>query len=140
VKAADVARRRERLASAQGGICPWCSLPLPDDLAGTEVDHIIPRVRGGPNVAWNWQLVHWRCNRAKRFMLTDRALALAAEHGITLRKPEVRHRSANRIRGRYSIGLLSGDPLLFGGEPESVRAHYRELIERQLAAARQPQE
>jgi hypothetical protein len=132
VKAAGVARRRERLARAQCGICPWCDLPLPDDLAGTEVDHIIPRVRGGPDKAWNWQLVHWRCNRAKRFKLTDRALALAAEHGITLREPKALYRAQRR----YSGGLLSGDPLLFGGEPESVRAHYRELIERQLAAGR----
>jgi hypothetical protein len=30
--------------------------------------------------------------------------------------------------------LLSGEPLLFGGEPESVRAHYRKLIEARLAA------
>jgi hypothetical protein len=29
--------------------------------------------------------------------------------------------------------LLGGEPLLFGGEPESVRAHYRKLIEARLA-------
>ena len=29
--------------------------------------------------------------------------------------------------------LLSGEPLLFGGEPESVRARYRKLIEARLA-------
>lgn len=32
---------------------------------------------------------------------------------------------------RYS-DLLSGDPLLFGGESEWVRAHYRKLIENRL--------
>jgi predicted GIY-YIG superfamily endonuclease len=31
-------------------------------------------------------------------------------------------------------GLLSGEPLLFGGESEEVRAHYRELIEHRLKA------
>lgn len=83
-----MARRRQRLAREQGGICPECTLPLPDDLAGTEVDHIIPKARGGPDVPWNRQLVHFRCNRTKRFRLTDAAVALAAERGITLREPK----------------------------------------------------
>ena len=87
MKAADVARRRERLARAQDGICPECTLPLPVDLAGTEVDHIIPKIRGGPDLSWNRQLVHFRCNRSKRFRLTDAAVALAAEHGVILREP-----------------------------------------------------
>jgi 5-methylcytosine-specific restriction endonuclease McrA len=82
--AADLARQRERLARAQDGICPECTLSLPEDLTGTEVDHIIPRARGGPDLAWNRQLVHFRCNRSKRCVLTDAAAALAAEHGITL--------------------------------------------------------
>lgn len=37
-------------------------------------------------------------------------------------------------RRTHSGGLLGGEPLLFGGESEAVRAHYRKLIERQLAA------
>jgi hypothetical protein len=91
-----MARRRERLAREQDGICPECTLPLPEDLAGTEVDHIIPKVRGGPDVPWNRQLVHFRCNRAKRFKLTDRALALAAEHGVRVHLPIPRSAHANR--------------------------------------------
>ena len=43
-----------------------------------------------------------------------------------------RKRSAERI-GQPG-GLLSGDPLLFGGEPEWLRAHYRKLIELQRGA------
>jgi 5-methylcytosine-specific restriction endonuclease McrA len=91
-----MARRRARLAEAQGGICPECTLPLPEDLALAEVDHIIPKVRGGPDVPWNRQLVHFRCNRTKRFKLTDRALALAAEHGIRPHLPIPRSAHANR--------------------------------------------
>ena len=91
-----MAQRRERLARAQDGICPECTLPLPEDLATTEVDHIIPKVRGGPDVAWNRQLVHFRCNRTKRFKLTDRALALAAEHGVRVHLPIPRSAHANR--------------------------------------------
>jgi 5-methylcytosine-specific restriction endonuclease McrA len=91
-----LARRRERLATAQGGICPWCDLPLPEDLAGTEVDHIIPRIRGGPDEPWNRQLLHFKCNKTKRFRLTDAARALAAEHGIRLHLPIPSSAHANR--------------------------------------------
>lgn len=90
-----MAQRRERLARAQDGICPECTLPL-GELAGTEVDHIIPKVRGGPDVAWNRQLVHFRCNRTRRFKLTDAALALAAEHGVRVHLPIPRSAHANR--------------------------------------------
>jgi 5-methylcytosine-specific restriction endonuclease McrA len=80
-------RRRERLAEAQRGMCPTCGLPLPEGLPGTEVevDHIIPRCRGGPDLAWNRQLLHRICNRNKGFALTDEAVALAAERGLVLR-------------------------------------------------------
>ena len=91
-----MAQRRERLARAQGGICPECTLPLPEDLTGTEVDHIIPKVRGGPDAAWNRQLIHFACNRTKRFRLTDAARALAAEHGVRVHLPIPRSAHANR--------------------------------------------
>jgi HNH endonuclease len=80
-------RRRERLAAQQSGICPACQLPLPGDLAETEIDHIIPRVRGGPEDAWNKRLVHFMCNRSKRFKLTPEAAALAKEHGVVPHMP-----------------------------------------------------
>ena len=83
------ARRRARLAKAQDGICPWCKLPLPDDLTDTAVDHIIPRCRGGPNAPWNYQLLHFKCNGrgGKGIKLTPEAEALAAEHGVILHIP-----------------------------------------------------
>jgi HNH endonuclease len=74
---------------AQGGVCTWCSLPLPEDLSDVAVDHIIPKCRGGPNRKWNNQLLHRVCNGAggKGKSLTEQARALAAEHGVTLREP-----------------------------------------------------
>ncbi len=89
MKAADKARRRERLARAQGGICPWCNLPLPEDLAGTAVDHIIPSCRGGPHEKWNLRLLHSRCNgpAGKGNQLTAEAEELAVRYGIVLREP-----------------------------------------------------
>ena len=121
-------RRRARLAKAQGGMCPACELPLPEDLTGTEIDHIIPRARGGPEDAWNKRLVHFKCNRSKRFKLTDEALALAAEHGVTLREPPPAPWPGTYRTPASGRGVLSGEPLLFGGESEEVREHYRQLI------------
>lgn len=78
-----------RLAKAQNGICTWCRLPLPDDLADTAVDHIIPKCRGGPDRRWNLQVLHHQCNRRghKGTKLTPEAVALAAERGVVLREP-----------------------------------------------------
>jgi hypothetical protein len=87
---ASTLAQRAELAKTQDGFCPACGFALPDDLSDTEVDHIIPRVRGGPDRAWNRRLVHFKCNRSKRFKLTDEALALAAERGVILCEPKPR--------------------------------------------------
>lgn len=94
-KNADNRRRRERrrakvkqkLAAAQNGLCAWCGLPLPADLARADIDHIIPVSRGGPDVLWNLQLLHSPCNRrpgAKGQRLTSAALQLAAHYGVAV--------------------------------------------------------
>lgn len=119
------ANQKQKMSTAQHGICTWCDLPLPDDLAEAEVDHIIPVSRGGPNLPWNRCLMHLRCNRRKKDRLTDEAMALAAQYGITLIDPPAPVRNP----GRLFDGILSGEPLLFGGESEAVREHYRRLVE-----------
>lgn len=48
---------------AQGGCCALCQLPLAED--EFEIDHIIPVSHGGPNEAWNLQLLHPLCNQEK---------------------------------------------------------------------------
>src|SRR5690349_10823808 len=80
---------KRSLAEAQGGICPWCKLPLPDDLSGTARDHIITKCRGGPDATWNRQLLHDKCNGlgGKGIQLTPEAEALAAGHGVVLHEP-----------------------------------------------------
>jgi len=75
---------KQKLAVGQGGNCTWCELPLPEDLDGTHTDHIIPVARGGPDVEWNWQLLHAFCNQSKQDKIIPIALELAAEHGISL--------------------------------------------------------
>ena len=80
---------RRALAEAQGYVCPWCKLPLPEDLTGTAKDHIIPRCRGGPHEPWNLQLLHFKCNgpSGKWHKLTPEAEALARERSVILHLP-----------------------------------------------------
>lgn len=82
------ARRRRnlsrRLAVLQGWTCTWCLQPLPEDLAETHLDHIIPVARGGPNEDWNLQVLHDRCNHEKHAWITPEALALAEEHDVII--------------------------------------------------------
>jgi 5-methylcytosine-specific restriction endonuclease McrA len=96
-------RRRRKMAAVQQGLCVWCWLPLPADLNEAEIDHIIPRCRGGPDQGWNRQLLHKRCNGRgwgqsrkgqKGTTITPLAEALAAEHGITIGPPPQRRQSS----------------------------------------------
>lgn len=102
---ASTLQQRTKLAEAQGGICPPCGLPLPEDLSGAEVDHIIPRSRGGRGQAWNKRVVHRACNRGKSAKLTDEAIELAAKYGVALREPG--------RQGRMPGYLLDGTPATF---------------------------
>lgn len=77
-------RRLGRLAARQGSLCPWCSRPLPADLAGVHVDHVIPAVAGGPDIDANIQILHAACNLAKADQITPAARELAAVLGIEL--------------------------------------------------------
>jgi len=58
------------LVEAQHWRCPWCGDYLPDSPRGTAIDHIIPRVYGGPHRRWNLQLLHQECNSAKGKKIT----------------------------------------------------------------------
>jgi hypothetical protein len=90
----DTARRRKRkriklatrLAMAQGWTCTWCQRPLPEDLDGTVVDHVIPQSAGGPDEAWNFELLHLPCNGpgGKWDTITLKAWDLAVRHGLAL--------------------------------------------------------
>jgi 5-methylcytosine-specific restriction endonuclease McrA len=61
-------RRRVELAQLQDWTCTWCEKPLlPADIGvgQTQVDHVIPIIRGGPREPWNSELLHSRCNGSK---------------------------------------------------------------------------
>ena len=74
-------------------------MPLPDDLADTALDHIIPLARGGPTSVWNRQLLHGVCNKRKSSKLTAEAIELAALHAITLHDPLPRAWPGSTRRG-----------------------------------------
>ena len=64
--------------------CPLCGDDLPGSPRGTAIDHIIPRVYGGPHRRWNLQLLHQACNSAKGTKITAEAMELAGAHGVTI--------------------------------------------------------
>ena len=54
---------RLEVIAASGGICRLCHKPMrPWDV---EIDHIIPKVYGGPDVYENMRAVHRDCNRKR---------------------------------------------------------------------------
>jgi len=54
-----------KVFALQGGRCPWCWRPLPEDLVSVQTDVIIPVSLGGLDTEWNQQLLHAAC-RAER--------------------------------------------------------------------------
>jgi hypothetical protein len=84
-------RRRVELAQQQDWRCIWCEQPLlPADIGAgrTQVDHVIPIIRGGPREPWNLELLHSKCNGSKGDRMTPRAWALARAHGIEAVPPD----------------------------------------------------
>lgn len=55
----------EILAERQDGLCGLCDWMLPAGWDDVQVDHIVPRARGGSDDVSNLQAVHARCNARK---------------------------------------------------------------------------
>ena len=92
------------LVELQRWRCPWCGDDLPGSPRGTAVDHIIPRVYGGPHRRWNLQLLHGGCNSAKGEKLTAEALELAGAHGVTVSMDIGQYRAGVRRRAvKYAL-------------------------------------
>src|SRR5215469_4632513 len=86
------------LVELQHWRCRWCGDYLPDSPPGTAIDHIIPRVYGGPHRRWNLQLLHQECNSAKGSKVTAEAVELAAAHGVTISMDIGQYRAGVRRR------------------------------------------
>jgi hypothetical protein len=84
-------RRRVELARRQDWTCTWCGerlLPAEIGAGQTQVDHLIPLIRGGPRQSWNTELLHGRCNGSKGRTMTAKAWALARQHDVEVVPPE----------------------------------------------------
>lgn len=92
------------LVELQRWRCPWCRDYLPDSPRGTAIDHIIPRVYGGPHRRWNLQLLHQECNSAKGKKITAEALELADAHSVTISMDIGQYRAGVRRRAaKYAV-------------------------------------
>jgi hypothetical protein len=111
------------LVEAQRWRCPWCADYLPDSPRGTAIDHIIPRVYGGPHRRWNLQLLHQECNSAKGHKITAEALELAGAHGVTVSMDIGQYRAG--VRRRAAVYAV-----------RATRQRDRAARDRALAAAR----
>ncbi|HLX47962.1 MAG TPA: HNH endonuclease signature motif containing protein [Streptosporangiaceae bacterium] len=98
------------LAEQQRWRCPWCGDDLPDSPRGTAIDHIIPRIYGGPHRRWNLQLLHQECNSAKGKKITAGALDLAGVHDVTICMDVAQYRAAVRRRA-VTYALRATRPL-----------------------------
>ena len=92
------------LVERQRWCCPWCGDDLPGSPRGTAIDHIIPRVYGGPHRRWNLQLLHGECNSAKGKKITAEALDLADAHGVRIGADVAQYRAGVRRRAaKYAV-------------------------------------
>ena len=113
------------LVEAQHWRCPWCGDDLPDSPRGTAIDHIIPRVYGGPHRRWNVQLLHAECNSAKGAKITAEALELADAHGVTISMDIGQYRA--EVRRRAAVYAVRATVQLGGGARERAVAAARNL-------------
>src|SRR5690242_18962287 len=92
------------LVEAQRWRCQWCRDYLPDSPRGTAIDHIIPRVYGGPHRRWNLRLQHQECNATMVKKIPAEALELAEAPGVTISMDIVLRRAGvRRWAAKYAV-------------------------------------
>lgn len=77
--------RAERLVCAlrrDGAICVWCSRPLPIGSAEASVDHLVPKLKGGPSWSENEVAACRRCNSARGHVAPLEWLRRCREQGL----------------------------------------------------------
>lgn len=95
-------RYKRTLYKRQDGICPLCLHPLADG-RGVNIDHKIPRSRGGTDREDNLQLVHVGCNQHKADR-PNQSAAWCAVHSLLLRG-DGRILAHWRLHGRGDDGV-----------------------------------
>lgn len=111
---------RETLAATlgqiQGGRCFICEQPLDLELQEWDIDHIIPRAKGGKDDQNNFAIVHRSCNRKK----LDADLRVAR---CMARYERVKNTYADQGPNRPNLGDFLAE---FGGARASLRVRLSE--------------
>lgn len=133
-------RRRVELAHQQDWTCTWCEKPLsPEDIGAgrTQLDHVIPAIRGGPHASWNKELLHGGCNASKGDRMTARARDLARRYAVDVVPPDpaaLRNGVEALAGGIRRIGQVLADYDAAGLEPP-VDARLADLLDDARVAA-----
>lgn len=70
---AYASKLRYKLLKEQRGRCNWCQAALnPEEI--WEIDHIVPKAKGGSNQTENLQLLHGHCHDQKHKKIRTRSL------------------------------------------------------------------
>jgi hypothetical protein len=91
---ADLPRRErlERILDRDGAECVWCRRPLEPGHRDLSVEHVIPRLKGGPSWPENEVPACRACNRARGHVAPDRWLEACEARGLEPNRPVVERR------------------------------------------------
>lgn len=130
----------EKLLSQQDGKCFICQNPIDPESDDIEVDHIIPRAKGGKDEENNYAATHQWCNRSKSDSDLRVARCLAKYEEIKdkcstddPKRPHLGDFLAQFGGGKFSPHVVRADKLLSvsfheAGEPPTKHAVYRDKL------------
>jgi len=89
--AAELPRRDRLLRSLErdGEECVWCRRPLPAGHRDLSVEHVVPRLKGGPAWAENEVVACRSCNRARGHTAPAAWLEVCEARGLEPNRPVI---------------------------------------------------
>lgn len=85
----------KRIKARDGHKCAYCGVCEADETAHMHLDHLLPRVDGGADVAENLVLACRRCNTARQNMSLEQWSAYAAvKYGLSFSAASIRAQAA----------------------------------------------
>jgi 5-methylcytosine-specific restriction endonuclease McrA len=84
--------RLERILDRDGAECVWCRRPLAPGHRDLSVEHLVPRLKGGPSWAENEVPACRGCNRSRGHVAPDRWLERCEARGLRPKRATVERR------------------------------------------------